>query len=225
MSNGHTRYELIVFDLDGTLLDTLDDLTAAVNAALRVFQLPTRTRTEIRSFIGDGVRMLIRRAVGFAHESEDAIITAFRSHYTAHCTDETKPYAGVTELLARLRERGVKTAILSNKVHDSTVYLAELYFNGLLDDAQGENERAGIPKKPDPTALWAMLERQKVSREKTLYIGDSEVDICTAKNAGVDCVSVTWGFKDERFLLANGAKKIARTSEELARLLLEGEEE
>ena len=122
MRNGVGRYELIVFDLDGTLLDTLDDLTTAVNFALRSFGLRERTREEVRSFIGDGVVLLIRRAVGYEHESEVEILSAFRAHYTSHCAELTKPYAGVLELLADLRKAGIKTAILSNKVHDSTVY-------------------------------------------------------------------------------------------------------
>ncbi len=208
-------YELIVFDLDGTLLDTLDDLTAAVNAALTAHGLPTRTREEIRSFIGNGLRLLIRRAVGFTHEREEEIIDAFRAYYKEHSADATAPYAGVTELLQALQKRGVRTAILSNKADEATRRLAEKFFCGLVEEAQGENENSGIPRKPAPDALLAMMQRFGVMKAQTLYVGDSEVDIQTAANAGVDCVSVAWGFKTEAFLKAHGAKKIVRAADEI----------
>ena len=212
-------YELIVFDLDGTLLDTLDDLTTAVNEALTRQGLPTHTREKIRSFIGDGLRALIRRAVGYEHEREEEIMRCFRAYYKEHCAVKTQPYTGVIELLSFLKNKGVHTAILSNKADLATQQLSKLFFDGLVEDAQGENEGAGIPRKPAPDALFAMMKRFGTTNANTLYVGDSEVDIQTAKNAGVDCISVSWGFKSEAFLKEHGAMKIARSTEEIVGFL------
>jgi phosphoglycolate phosphatase len=203
-------YKTIVFDLDGTLLDTLDDLTDATNAALTAYSFPNRTREEVRSFIGDGVVKLMQRACGMENYSEfDGLLWAFRNHYKEHCADKTKAYDGVLELLRVLKERGIKTAILSNKTDFAVKQLNKIYFDGLLIEAVGENEAAGIRKKPAPDALFAVMERLGASAEETLYVGDSEVDIQTAANAGVACLSVTWGFKEKEFLMKNGGKFFA----------------
>ena len=210
-------YEMIVFDLDGTLLDTLDDLWMAVNAALEKFSLPLRTKEEVRSFVGNGIVKLMQRAVGTECSDFEGILTAFKEYYAAHCADKTKPYDGIIPLLKTLKQRGIKLGVLSNKADFAVKMLAEEYFNGVFDIALGENEAAGIRKKPAPDSLLAVMEQFGVAKEKTLYVGDSEVDIQTAANAGVACLSVTWGFKDEAFLVENGATKFARQPYEILR--------
>jgi phosphoglycolate phosphatase len=196
----------MVFDLDGTLLNTLDDLTDAVNFALQSLGLAQRTREEVCSFVGDGIARLIERAVGEAKEQVPKALSIFKEFYAAHCADKTKPYEGILPLLQTLKDKGVKTAVLSNKADFAVKALADTYFKGLLLEAVGENESLGIRKKPAPDALLAVMERLGVSNNQTLYIGDSEVDIQTAKNAGVACACVTWGFREKAFLEKNGAE-------------------
>ena len=208
-------YRTVIFDLDGTLLNTLDDLTASVNFALAFFSLPTRTIEEIRSFVGNGIATLIRRAIGYEHPNFAKILQTFREHYGAHCKDKTKEYDGITPLLQELKARGVQTAVVSNKADFAVKTLAGEYFPDLLQEAVGENEAAGIAKKPAPDSLLAVMKKLNAERATTVYIGDSEVDIQTAKNAGVDCISVAWGFKDEEFLRANGGKTFVRAPREI----------
>ena len=198
------RYQLIAFDLDGTLLNTLDDLTGAANAAMQAFDLPTRTREEVRSFIGDGIEMLMRRCA-FPQPYRVEMLDAFKAHYVAHCQDKTAPYEGIFPLLSALKEKGIKRAVLSNKADFATKKLVKAYFGDYISLAVGENEAAGVRRKPAPDALFAVMKEMGVTPEETLYVGDSEVDIQTAKAAGVDCVSVLWGFKDEEFLKKHGA--------------------
>ncbi len=209
-------YELTVFDLDGTLLDTLEDLYLSVNHALQRFSLPLRTKEEVRGFVGNGIKKLIDRAAGDAtDEIKASVLAAFKAHYGEHCLDHTKPYEGILTLLTSLKERGVKTAVVSNKADFATKKLAAHYFGALLLTAVGEKEEAGIRKKPAPDSLLAVMRELGVSKEKTVYIGDSEVDIQTAQNAEVDCISVSWGFKDIDFLRAHGATKIVNDPKEL----------
>lgn len=212
-------YKTVVFDLDGTLLDTLADLAAAVNYALVKNGLPTRTIDEVRGFVGNGAAVLMQLAAGEERSFEKQLLQDFRDYYGAHCAENTKPYDGVCEVLRTLNARGVKTAVLSNKPDFAVKDLSQRYFPNLLTEAAGENEAAGIRKKPAPDALFAIMEKLGSNCSETLYVGDSEVDILTAKNAGVDCLSVTWGFKDERFLLENGAAKLVRTPAEILRFL------
>ncbi len=213
-------YKLVVFDLDGTLLDTLDDLTAATNAALRAHGFATRTKTEVRSFIGDGIVKLMERAVGIENYPDiPQMVGDFRAYYAVHCKDETRPYEGVIPLLTTLKKSGYLLAVLSNKVHAATQTLINDYFPNLFDEVMGENESAGIKRKPCPTALFKIMETLGVTQAETVYVGDSEVDLQTATNGGVDCISVCWGFKDENFLLAQGAKKVVKTDKELANAL------
>ncbi len=208
-------YKLVVFDLDGTLLDTLDDLTDAVNAGLSAVCLPPRTKEEVRSFIGNGIVRLMHLAVGAHTDREAEALSAFKTYYGVHCKDKTRPYAGILELLSALREQSVLVAVLSNKADFAVKVLVDEYFPDVFFTSQGENESAGIRKKPAPDALFAIMQKAGATAEETLYVGDSEVDIQTAKNAGAGCVSVTWGFKDEDFLLKNGATRIARTPMEI----------
>ena len=210
-------YKTIVFDLDGTLLDTLDDLWAAVNEALKAHGLPTRTKEEVRGFVGNGAANLMRLACGVENYAEQAaLLEDFHAYYRAHIANYTKPYDGIVSLLERLKEAGIKTAVLSNKPDVAVKTLAKQYFQGLLTEAAGENEAAGIRKKPAPDALFSIMERLGATKAETLYVGDSEVDIQTAKNAGVACVSVSWGFKTKEFLRANGAERIIDEPSELS---------
>ncbi len=209
-------YEVIVFDLDGTLLDTLDDLHISVNVALEKFSLPKRSREEVRSFVGNGIAKLIERSVGeVSKEIYEGVFAAFKRHYGEHCEDNTKPYEGIVEVLQELKRRGIATAVVSNKADFAVKKLSKSYFGELLLAAVGENEEEGIRKKPAPDSLLSVMEKLGGNRENTLYVGDSEVDIQTAQNAGVDCLSVTWGFKDREFLLQNGASRLADMPKEI----------
>ena len=211
-------YKLAVFDLDGTILDTLEDLTSAVKFALENNRLPTRSRDEVRSFVGNGIVNLMKRAAGENAKDGDKVLADFKAYYKAPCAEQTKPYKGILTLLDNLKANGVKLAVLSNKAHFATIALADRYFPGVFDTVAGENEAAGIRKKPAPDALYAIIERYGANKKETVYIGDSEVDIQTAKNAGVDCISVCWGFKDEAFLKENGASVIVKTPEEILQI-------
>ncbi len=209
-------YQTIIFDLDGTLLDTLDDLTSAVNYALEKYSLKIRTKDEVKSFIGNGIVKLMQRAVGIDdHPLFLDILQAFKDFYAERCVDHTRPYNGILPLLKALKLKGIKTAVVSNKADFATQRLARQYFDRLLQESMGENESAGIRKKPAPDMLLAVMQKLGADKKTTLYVGDSEVDIQTAKNAGVDCASVTWGFKDELFLKENGANVLVRSAAEL----------
>lgn len=217
------RYQVVLFDLDGTLLDTLDDLHAAVNFVLEKYRLPIRTRDEVRAFIGNGIVKLMERSVGAGMRSMvnlDDVVTDFKAYYGAHCQEKTKPYDGVMELLANLKKAGVKVGVVSNKAHFATAQLCEYYFGDLVDVAIGENEAGGVRKKPAPDSVFAAIEAVGgVDPSCVVYVGDSEVDIQTAMNAGVDCISVCWGMKDREFLVENGASVLIDTVEALADVL------
>ncbi len=211
-------YKLAVFDMDGTILDTLEDITTAVKFALEHNGLPTRSRAEVRSFVGNGIVNLMKRAAGEHATNGDKVLADFKAYYKEHCAEQTTPYAGILDMLSTLKANGVTLAVLSNKAHFATTVLAANYFSGVFDTVAGENEAAGIRKKPAPDALFAMMEKYGASAKETVYIGDSEVDIQTAKNAGVDCISVCWGFKDECFLQENGASVIVKKPEEIVQI-------
>lgn len=238
------RPTLAVFDLDGTILDTLADLAASTNFALAANGLSPRTVGEVRLFVGNGIRNLIVRSVcaasgipviegascapGFesgAGEAEkqallsliDRVHASFTSHYKIHCADSTRPYDGIPGLLRNIRDRGIKTAVVSNKADYGVQKLCERYFPGLFDYAAGERE--GIRRKPAPDGVLAVMKRLGAGRNGTVYIGDSDVDIETARNAGIPCISVGWGFRDEDFLRAHGAGVIARSPGEILGIL------
>lgn len=215
-------YKLAIFDLDGTVLDTLLDLAAAVNFALQKNGYPTRTVEEVCSFVGNGIKRLIDRAVptGTAEAAIAAVFADFKAYYALHCADKTAPYEGVIEMLTALRATGMKTAVLSNKADFATQALCKTYFSGLFDLVAGEREDAGVRKKPAPDAAFAMMSALAVTPAETVYIGDSEVDLLTAKNAGVDAVSVSWGFRPSEFLRQSGASVIADTPQQLTEILL-----
>lgn len=203
------KYKLAIFDLDGTLLDTLTDLMNSANYALRQQGLKERTYKEIRAIVGHGIKNLIDRAVpeGTSEELTAEVFRGFREHYKVHCADATAPYPGVRELLGKLRGAGVKIGVISNKADPAVQDLMKIYFDGLVDIARGE--LPGVPKKPAPDGVWKMTDEFGVDRKDAVYIGDSEVDVETAANSGLDCVTVTWGFRDRDVLTAAGATVLA----------------
>ena len=213
------QYDTIIFDLDGTLLDTLEDLHDAVNYALAQMGMPQRTIDEVRQFVGNGVAKLMERAVptGTDPEQTAQALAIFKDYYELHKEDKTAPYAGVVELLSALHRRGYKLAVVSNKFDRAVKDLMPKYFPGLLHAAAGEDEDHGVPKKPDPTMVHRVM--AELEAEKAVYVGDSEVDLETARNSGLPCISVTWGFRDRDFLLANGATVLADRPEELLELV------
>ncbi len=198
-------YKLAVFDMDGTILDTLEDLKDSTNFALEKCGYPTRTYDEVRRFVGNGIRKLIERAVpeGLTVEQIDRVHEVFTEHYKVHCADKTKAYDGIKPLLEKLRASGVKTAVVSNKADYGVQELCKEYFDGLFDYAVGERE--GIRRKPAPDAVNEALRVLGMSKSEAVYIGDSDVDFETAKNAELPCISVLWGFRDEEFLREKGA--------------------
>ena len=213
-------YQTAVFDLDGTLLDTLEDLYRATNTALEDHSLPRRSRDEVRMFVGNGVEMLIRRAVpaGTDEETTLAVLADFKTTYAAICEDHTRPYDGIPDMLRALREKGIRVAVVSNKFDAAVKQLCEKYFGDLVEVAIGE--RAGVRKKPAPDTVYEALKELGVTAEGAVYIGDSDVDIETARNCGMPCISVTWGLRDKDFLLQNGAEILVDTPERLLGVII-----
>lgn len=202
-------YKAVIFDLDGTLLNTLDDLAASVNFALKECGYPQRTTEEVRKFIGNGVIKLMTRATPdtISKEEFEKCFQIFRSHYLEHMTDTTRPYDGIYELLEKLEENKIKTAVVSNKLHSGVVGLCNDFFGGKLTCAFGvENEEE---RKPSPLNVFKAFKALDVSPEEAIYVGDSEVDVQTAINSGLDCIGVTWGFRDRDELIRSGARFIA----------------
>ena len=213
------KYELIVFDMDGTILDTLEDLKNSMNYTLRLHNMPERTLDEIRSFVGNGIRKLIERAVpsGTSNDKIDIIHKDFMKHYEVHCADFTKPYNGVNDLIKELRKRGYKTAVVSNKADPAVQDLCIQYFSDLFDLAIGE--RPEIAKKPAPDMVNSALEQLQISKEDAVYIGDSDVDVATARNSRLDMIAVDWGFRTREFLVEQGAEIIVSKPEEILELV------
>lgn len=210
------KYEAIIFDLDGTLLDTLTDLAASTNHALVAYGMPKHDIDDIRQFVGNGVQKLMERAVpeGKANPLFDDAFRTFREHYMQHSLDTTQPYAGISEVLAELKHRGFRMAVVSNKMMAATKQLCSHFFPE-IDVAIGENEQEGIRRKPAPDTVNEALRQLGVSREAAVYVGDSDVDIMTARNSGLPCVSVLWGFRDRDFLLSHGATCFAEKPDDL----------
>ena len=199
-------YSTYIFDLDGTLLDTLQDLADSVNYALRQHNMPEHSIDEIRGFVGNGVRLLMQRSVpeGTDDAQFEAVFATFRQYYMQHSLDTTKPYEGVSELLHELKCRGCRLAVVSNKMMAATQELIAHFFPD-VEVAIGEHEAAGIRKKPAPDTVFQALRQLGVGPEDAVYVGDSDVDIHTARHAGLPCISVLWGFRDRTFLEAHGA--------------------
>lgn len=206
-----SRYDTYIFDLDGTLLDTLGDLAASVNHALRSFGMEERGIDFIRMSVGNGVGNLIMRSVpgGTAAETADKVLAVFIEHYTAHGQELTVPYPGIVDMLRRLKASGARTAVVSNKFDAATKRLCAHYFGGMIDVAIGESE--GIRRKPAPDTVEEAMRQLRASRENAVYVGDSDVDIATARNSRLPCISVLWGFRDRAFLSAHGASVLAES--------------
>ncbi len=213
------KYEAIIFDLDGTLLDTLRDLRVSVNYALTLHGYPERSLEEIRTFVGNGVRNLMTKALpgGAENPAFEQVFCDFKSHYAVHFRDLTCPYDGIMELVDEAARRGLKMAIVSNKSDVEVKKLNEIFFGGKFHSAIGE--RPGVARKPAPDSVFDTLEALGVAREKALYVGDSEVDVRTARNAGLDCAAVTWGFRTREELLEVGATVFVDRPAEILNLL------
>lgn len=209
------EYQTYIFDLDGTLLNTLADLAASTNYALRAHGLPERTTEEVRTFVGNGVKKLMERAVpqGLDNPKFEETFATFREHYLQHSLDTTSPYPGIVALLRELRHRGKRVAIVSNKFYAATQELARHFFSDTVEVAIGERE--DIRKKPAPDTVQEAMRQMGVGKDGAVYIGDSEVDVQTARNVGIPCISVLWGFRDRDFLLGQGASCFVEQPEEI----------
>ena len=209
-----------IFDLDGTLLNTMDDMVDSVNHCLEMHHFPQRSYEEIRIMVGSGMRNLISRAVpeGTDEEVFEKVFADYKEYYGSHCMVKTKPYPGIAEALGSLKKRGIKLAVLSNKSDVLTKAICSHYYPGVFDLVYGE--RVGINRKPDPTSLLMIVKELGLDAEDCVYIGDSNTDIQTAKNAGMDCISVTWGFRPYEFLKEKGAKVLISDPFELLRVEL-----
>lgn len=213
--------KLVIFDMDGTVLNTLEDLLAAMNHALTKRGMPPHTLKEMQSFVGNGLYMMAVRAVpeGTSKEDVDAVFRDFKAYYSEHLNVYTKPYDGIREVLAALKERGIATAISSNKYDAGAKLLAQCHFGALVDMTVGESELT--PKKPDPAGTLAIMRALGGTPENTMYFGDSGVDIETAKNAGLTCVCVSWGFRSPKQLLEAGAETVVTGPAEMLSYILE----
>ena len=209
------KHSLAIFDLDGTILYTLVDLKNSMNFTLKKFGFPERTLDEVRRFVGNGIRNLIIRAApkGTDEKTIDEMFEVFNEHYAVHCNDNTKSYDGIDELLKKLKEQKVKTAVVSNKADYAVQTLVKKYFDGLFDYAVGEKQ--GVRKKPCPDSVNEVLRVLDTPKEAAVYIGDSEVDVATAKNAQMDCIAVDWGFRDRDVLINSGATLLVSDSSAL----------
>lgn len=209
------KYKTYIFDLDGTLLSTLADLAASTNYALRTHHMPERSLDEVRRFVGNGVKKLMERAIpdGLNNPLFEETFATFRQHYMQHNLDTTQPYPGIMQLLEQLKAEGKNIAVVSNKFYAATRELCRHFFGDLVPVAIGERE--DIRKKPAPDTVIEALRELGVDKEGAVYIGDSDVDIMTAKNSGMPCVSVLWGFRDKEFLLEHGATTLISQPEDI----------
>lgn len=214
------RYQAVLFDMDGTVLDTLADLTNAVNHILDEYAMPRRTPREVASFLGNGAAKLLGKAVpaGTSDARLAEMLRVYQPWYDSHCAILTAPYPGILTLMKSLREAGVKQAVISNKQDSAVKRLAAEHFPGLLETAVGES--AAVRRKPNPDAVLAALREMDVAPEDAVYVGDTEVDLQTAENAGLACAVVGWGFRTEDELRAAGAERIFHSAEELGEWLL-----
>ena len=209
------KYDAVIFYLEGTLTDTLDDLKNSVNYALGEFGFPERTLDEVRSFVGNGVRRLIYLSVpeNTPQETAEECLKVFKEYYKSHSLIKTKPYDGIIPMLEELKKQGIKTAVVTNKMHEAAEDIVHIFFDGLIDTTVGQVD--GVAQKPQPDGINLVLRKLSVSKERAVYVGDSEVDCVTAINAGMPCIGVTWGFRDRYVLLENGASCIIDSPEQI----------
>ena len=208
------KKDTVIFDLDGTLLNTLDDLRDSVNAVMKKYGYPQHSLEQIRTFVGNGIGKLMERSVPGGRENEqfEQAFADFKSYYTDHCQIKTKPYYGVVDLMKCLSEQGFKLAIVSNKNDAAVKELNEIYFSRYTNAAIGE--RKGVRRKPAPDSVYAALDQLGSDIEKAVYIGDSDVDYETAVHCGMDCILVSWGFRDRELLESfDGAVVVDRCAE------------
>lgn len=210
------RIKAVIWDLDGTLLDTLDDLARSTNAALAMNDLPARTTDEVRCFLGNGVHWLIEHAVpygGAEHPNFQKVLDAFIEHYGVHSRDHTRPYDGIMGVLDELADRGIKLAVVSNKVDFAVRQLCKEYFGERMHSAVGDDPSRR--KKPAPDSVLEAMHQMGVMQQECVYVGDSDVDVFTARNAGIPCIAVTWGFRSEESLVAAGAQHVAHAPQDI----------
>lgn len=203
------KYKAIIWDLDGTLMDTLQDLCLATNHALKTYGMPERTLDEVRRFVGNGVRRLIQLAVPQGEENPlfEDVFKEFKAYYVVHCQDNTDLYDGIADTLKALKQQGIRMAVVSNKLQSGVDELYRDYLSETIDVAIGE--RPGMQRKPAPDMVDLALSELGVNKDEAVYVGDSDVDIMTARNAGLPCISVLWGFRDRDFLIQHGATTFA----------------
>ena len=213
------KINTIIFDMDGTVLNTLDDLTVSVNYVLRKFGFPERTLEDYRRFFGNGIRQALELAVpeGTPESVIDEMLPVFKEHYDEHCLDKTSPYEGIPELMKELKHRGYKMAIVSNKIDSAVKELNEKFFSEYVEVAIGEKE--GIKRKPAPDTVILALKELGSTKEEAVYIGDSEVDFQTAVNSELLCISVLWGFRDKDYLMDIGATIFADKPSDVLEML------
>lgn len=213
------NYDAVIFDLDGTLLDTLDDITDGVNYALRTFGFAERSREEVRQFVGNGAVKLLERALPCVLDEKtfQRFYACYDTYYTEHAIDKTKPYDGVMSLLQRLKALGIHTAVFSNKQDNAVRPLCARYFGDLLDYATGPT--SDTPKKPSPEGIIHIAKVLNTSLSRVLYVGDSETDVQTGLNVGVQTMAVLWGFRDRETLQKAGATLYARDVEDILNII------
>lgn len=209
------KYDAILYDMDGTVLDTLGDLCDSVNYATSQFGFPPVTEKQMAGFLGNGAKRLLSLSCpeGTDEETIDKVLAVYMPWYNTHCRIRTAPYEGIVEMMEKFREMGVKQAVISNKPDSAVKPLAEEFFPGILELAVGESKE--VRRKPAPDSVFAAAKQMNVPVERCVYIGDTEVDIETAKNAGMDCIAVTWGFRSPEQLIESGAGVMVNNSDEL----------
>ena len=214
------KYKAVLFDLDGTVMNTIEDLNDSVNYTLRTFDLPEITRDETMRYVGNGARRLMEQAVPVGTDPDrlEKVLQYYVNYYQEHCLIKTGPYPGIPALMEKLQAAGLRQVILSNKPDAATKEIADRFFPGIMEFVIGEKK--GLRRKPWPDMVYEAIGQLDLSKEECVFVGDSEVDVATAKNAGVDCISVLWGFREEGLLRSAGATVFAHTVEELGDILL-----
>lgn len=214
------KYKAVIFDMDGTILNTLEDLKNATNYSLRQFGMPERSLEEVRMFVGNGIRKLVERAVpaGTSEEKIAQVFDVFLEYYEIHSADNTSPYPGILELVEKLKKSGIKTAVSTNKADVPAQELGREYFKGIFDLIVGQQD--GLKVKPAPDSVNKILSILDIQKKDAIYIGDSDVDVQTAKNSGLDFIGVSWGFRGREFLEKNGAKNIVDNANEILDLVI-----